>query len=60
MRNNGVTVDILWKLDDDMMNECNCNPIETLAYKEAKNAYLNAHQGNLNYKYIYLGDLYHQ
>ena len=34
---NGVTVDILWDLDDEIFSELNLSKVEILRYKKAKN-----------------------
>ena len=53
LRSQNVTVDVLWRLNDEMLSDCRLNKVENLQYQEAKEAHSNANEGkatqNINY-----------
>ena len=45
LRSQNVTVDVLWRLNDEMLCDCKLNKVENLQYQEAKVAHSNANEG---------------
>lgn len=39
LRDKNVTKDVLWELDDEMLDDCKLNNVEKLQYKKAKEAH---------------------
>ena len=46
MRTQSVTLDVLWQLDDQMLDDCKFNRVEKLQYEKAKEMNSIANKGN--------------
>ena len=44
-RAQNVVADILWDLDDEMLEHCKLNPMEKLAFNKAKESHVSANKG---------------
>ena len=47
-RSQNVTLNVLWELDDEMLEDCKLNRVEKLQYRKAKESYSDDNKGISN------------